>query len=480
MHCPACEVLVEKKLLEQDTVKSAEASLADGTVQISYTGRKPKLRELNKQLEEDEYRFEKENIKTFPEPPLFVFRNGTLEINHHKILRGLFILGIAVLIILGFVLVDHSGFSSLLSVNDTSTLPAFFIFGLLAGTSSCAALVGGIVLSMSKQWGRLYANEHSRAKQMQPHVLFNIGRIVSFAFLGGVLGFIGGTLQISLPLTASLTIGVSVMMLVLGLQMMGVKRFERFQAKPPKFLTHFISDEHNFKGRYMPAIMGALTFFLPCGFTITAQGLALASGSPQQGAMIMFFFSLGTLPMLIIVGVSSVKLLNNRHFSKYFLKAAGVLVLFFALYNINSQLVVLNLPNVNDLYETDVSAANTNLPPIVNGKQVIEMDAYARTYTPNTFKVQAGIPVLWKIHDKGTSGCTNAVISQSLFEGEIRLTPGETSTRTFTPTKPGKYRFSCWMGMVTGTIEVVDASGKSGSVVGAGEFAEGAGCGDVR
>jgi len=43
-----------------------------------------------------------------------------------------------------------------------------------------------------------------------------------------------------------------------------------------------------------------------------------------------------------------------------------------------------------------------------------------------------------------------------LFSEEIALTPGQTSIKEFTPIKPGKYKFSCWMGMVSGTIEVVD------------------------
>ena len=84
------------------------------------------------------------------------------------------------------------------------------------------------------------------------------------------------------------------------------------------------------------------------------------------------------------------------------------------------------------------------------------MDASSRGYSPNYFKVRVGIPVRWEITDKGTSGCTNAIISKSLFEGEILLTPGQTSIKEFTPEKPGKYKFSCWMGMVSGTIEVVD------------------------
>ncbi|KKP72257.1 MAG: hypothetical protein UR65_C0018G0007 [Candidatus Moranbacteria bacterium GW2011_GWE2_35_164] len=52
--------------------------------------------------------------------------------------------------------------------------------------------------------------------------------------------------------------------------------------------------------------------------------------------------------------------------------------------------------------------------------------------------------------------CTNAIIAKSLFEGEIALTVGKTSIQEFTPKKAGKYKFSCWMGMVTGTIEVVN------------------------
>jgi plastocyanin domain-containing protein len=69
-----------------------------------------------------------------------------------------------------------------------------------------------------------------------------------------------------------------------------------------------------------------------------------------------------------------------------------------------------------------------------------------------------------EITDKGTSGCTNAVISKNLFDGEIPLTPGQTSIKEFTPTQPGKYKFSCWMGMISGIIEVVDGKKSINSV----------------
>ena len=89
------------------------------------------------------------------------------------------------------------------------------------------------------------------------------------------------------------------------------------------------------------------------------------------------------------------------------------------------------------------------------------MEASSTGYNPNYFKVRVNVPVRWEITDTGTSGCTNAVISNNLFSGAIQLTPGKVSIKEFTPTKVGKYKFSCWMGMITGIIEVVDIGSAS-------------------
>lgn len=85
------------------------------------------------------------------------------------------------------------------------------------------------------------------------------------------------------------------------------------------------------------------------------------------------------------------------------------------------------------------------------------MTASASGYSPNYFKVKSGQQIRWEITDTGTSGCTNAIIARSLFQGQIDLVPGTTSIKEFTaPTTPGTYRFSCWMGMISGTIEIVE------------------------
>jgi plastocyanin domain-containing protein len=118
------------------------------------------------------------------------------------------------------------------------------------------------------------------------------------------------------------------------------------------------------------------------------------------------------------------------------------------------------------------------LAPIVSGKQLLKMNANASGYSPNYFKVRAGTPVRWEITDTGTSGCTNAVMSNALFTGQIALTPGQVSVKEFTPTKAGKYKFSCWMGMVTGVIEVVNQDSSATTTAAAAEVPSGAkGCG---
>jgi len=451
MHCVSCEVLIEKKLLELENIKSVEASATKSELLIEYKDKKPPIEKLNELFKKEGYVFSDQPRKAM---------NGFKS-------REFFItLGIGFLVIIGFIGLNKLGLTKLINVSSKSSLPMFFAFGLLAGISSCAALVGGLILSMSKQWGELYSDADSTWKKIQPHLIFNAGRLISYGVLGATLGIIGDKLNFSLKFGPILVIIVSIMMISLAFQMFGFKTFRKFQFTLPKFITRFIANESNFKGRYMPFLMGAFTFFLPCGFTITAQGLALISGNATQGALIMTLFALGTLPTLLFIGFSSVKFLQKPHLSENFLKIAGVLVLFFALYNINSQLNVLGISNLSDLGVNSNQSSTTTqnislkneegLAPIVNGKQILKMDASSRGYSPNYFKVKVGIPVRWEITDKGTSGCTNAVISKNLFEGEIPLTPGKTSFKEFTPTKPGKFKFSCWMGMISGIIEVVD------------------------
>lgn len=467
MHCASCEILIEKKLLEIQNIKSVDASTSNGQVVIEYEGDRPNPDRLSRMFKEENYVFSDLNSKVAEKAETQKKSNSTL-----------IAFNIAIFIIVAFLFLQKIGISDFLSLSSTSSLLAFFGFGLLAGISSCAALVGGMVLSMSKQWQSLYSQDSSTSKKLQPHIMFNTGRVISYVVLGGVLGLIGSRLQVSLQFTAFLIVAISFLMIALGLQMLGVKAFRKFQITAPKAATRYIANENNFQGKNMPFIMGALTFFLPCGFTITAQGLALLSGNIFQGALIMGAFALGTLPMLLFIGLSSVKFFAKPHLAERFSKVAGFLVLFFALFNISNQMNVLGFTGFSNIVaqnQTQNVVDEKDLPPIVEGKQVIKMTAYGSRDNPNYFKVRAGVPVRWEITaDSSAGGCNSSIISNSLFSGAIDLTPGQVSVKEFTPKKAGKYRFSCQMGMISGIIEVVNADNAGSSVTNGNNIASAA------
>jgi len=457
MHCPSCEVLIEKKLLEIEGIKSADAQLALGQVAIEYEKEIPSTQLLNQLFRKHNYTFYHQPL-TFDGDKTDPLKSQTLSI---VILATIFI---AI-----FILLNKFVFSGFGSVNSNSSLAVIWLFGALAGVSTCAALVGGIVLSMSKQWQSAHLSSDSFSKKLAPHLMFNFGRLISFAILGAVLGALGSQFNISIKFSSWLVILVSLVMLATGLQMLGVKIMQKFQITAPRFLIRFIADEKNFQGRWMPMALGALTFLLPCGFTLTAEGLALISGNSLSGALIMLAFSLGTFLSLIAIGVSSVKFLDHPRKAEIFLKVAGVLILFFVAFNINSQLNVLGVKSLSDIklpsvktktigIKSDQPAKDTKTENNNgdNGKniQIIKMEASSRGYSPDSFTIKAGAPVRWEITDTGTSGCTNAVISPNLFKDVIQLTPGETAVKKFTLQNIGSYKFSCWMGMISGTIIV--------------------------
>lgn len=485
-HCPSCELLIEKKLSRLKGVRWVQVSAKRGQVLLACERLPPSVETLNQIFVADGYVF---SNQPFPQT-----RRGDLI----ELLRAILIGGA---LITAFLALEGTGLTGAISIDQNSSLAALFIFGILAGLSSCAALVGGMVLSFSRQWLSCCPVGASFFRKAEPHLLFNVGRLVSYAFFGAVLGAVGGLFDFSGKISGALVVAVALLMIVLGLQMLGMPPFTRFRLALPKFITRRISDEQRFQGRVMPFVLGALTFFLPCGFTVTAQGLALLSSNALQGGLIMLAFALGTLPMLLVIGLSSTQLLQARATSSLFTKVAGIVVLFFAVWTIQARLTVLGLAPLQRLraqvsqaaavqviqtQPAQLSVTQTNptrspqaqqpqgnpstsaptltapigpsgdLPPLVDGKQVVRMTASATSYEPRTFKIKVGIPVRLEITDVGTSGCTNAMIFPAFFPERIKLTRGQITVKEFIPQKVGVFKYSCWMGMVTGTVQVVE------------------------
>ena len=186
-HCASCELVIEKRLLEFPGVEFADASAGRGCVLIRYADAKPSAADLNKIFQDRGY--------TFGEGA-----NQNSDKAHRH--AAPYLVAAAVIIILYFA--NRLGLAGFVNVTEKSSLLMFLVLGLLAGVSSCAALVGGLVLSLSKQWSSSASANVGFIRKISPHVYFNVGRLISLAVFGAVLGALGSVLRFSPSVTAVL------------------------------------------------------------------------------------------------------------------------------------------------------------------------------------------------------------------------------------------------------------------------------------
>lgn len=318
IHCPSCKIFIEDTLGGRAGVERVHLDLKRETVSIetSLADDQHKLAELlTEAIQQNGY-------------SLSVEKDAREELGRGLLWQALPI-GLALLAI--FFVVQKSGILNF-GLGGTVTPATSFILGLVASVSSCLAVVGGLVLSLSATVSQ------DRVNDVKPMALFHGGRLISFAVLGGVLGAIGGALGISFTMTAILGIIASVVMIALGLNLVGV-----FQSNiitlPSGVFSFFRTIEHK---TIAPFILGFGTFFLPCGFTQAMQVAALSSGSFSSGFLIMGAFALGTLPMLALLSFGSASFAQSKH-APLFFKSAGVLVIGLGLFALLSGLAGLGV-----------------------------------------------------------------------------------------------------------------------------------------
>lgn len=301
-HCSSCKILIEDILNEQIGIENAQVNLKDETVSF------------NTNLEDTAHNLAEiltEKIK-HNGYSLSVEKKVKEKRDNGVIWQALPI-GLAFLAL--FFIVQKSGILNF-GLGGTATPVTSFIIGLVASVSSCLAVVGGLVLSLSATVSQ------DKISDVKPMMLFHGGRLASFALLGGVLGALGGAIGISFTVTLVLGIIASVVMVVLGLNLVGI--FDKNIITLPSGVFNFFRKvEHK---TIAPFLVGVGTFFLPCGFTQAMQVAALSSGSFLFGFLIMTAFALGTLPMLALLSFGSASFAQSKH-APLFFKSAGIVVI---------------------------------------------------------------------------------------------------------------------------------------------------------
>lgn len=319
MHCQACILMTESELLDLPNVTRAKSSLETNTVELAGDfGDKDAstvARDLTTVLTKHGY-------------ALFVEKPAQRKSNWHEFKLAL---PLAAAVVLGLALLQEVGLVDLVTSSKVTYGTAFAI-GVIASLSTCLAVVGGLVLSMSAT----FAKHGDRAK---PQLLFHAGRLVSFFVLGGVIGMAGSAFQLNGQATFVLGVAVGIVMLVLGINLLDVFGWsKKLQPSMPKSLSGHAYGVSKLTHAVTPLLVGVATFFLPCGFTQSMQIYTLTTGGFLRGGLTMLAFALGTFPVLALISFSSYGVNKNPNRGVFF-KTAGIVVIAFALFNIAGSLV---------------------------------------------------------------------------------------------------------------------------------------------
>ncbi|MEI7741517.1 MAG: sulfite exporter TauE/SafE family protein [bacterium] len=443
MKCQSCEIRIEKKLKCLPGIQKVSVNSTNGTAKLEYEGEIPAADKISKLLAEDGYKLHGEYSEAFVKP----------EKSSWYVVLGFLVLAF----VFGKILSSLGLFETSLTFGDQTTFFSAFMVGLVAASSSCIAVSGGVMLSTITAWSA--AHPHAgRAKKLVPVSFFIAGRLISYAILGAAIGAVGSALQLPPWAMGAIAMLAALYMIVFGLDMLGIAPgfLKKLLPRMPKFLGHQVLAAESSQSFAAPLLLGAATFFLPCGFTQALQLYALTTGSAFRSGMLLFGFALGTAPALVILGTvaSSVK----GRTAGFFYRFAGAAVFLLGIWTVQNSLIAagFSLPHIEFQQQADNLVEGATDPNVVmeNGEQVIRLKlGIEPAYTPSDhYTVKAGIPVRMEIEGVGT-GC-RSIFQIPKFNVRTALNSQHNTIR-FTPTVEGSAVFSCSMGMFPGTLRVV-------------------------
>lgn len=417
MTCDHCKVKITKVLQKNNNIKDVKF---DGHIaEVSYTGKIDKNEIVDSITKIDYYT----DLKMISENKKTLKRNISLV--------ELFNIA-AVLIILAYALnelFDFNVFNMIPVIDSKTTLAMLFVTGILTSIH-CVSMCGAINLVASTSITRNYKKS----------ILYNLGRLTSYTLIGGIVGLIGSVFKVNAYMQGIVIVIASIFMLMMALNMMGVLNLS-LNFKTPKILNKLKS-----KGSF---IIGLINGLMPCGPLQAMQVYALSTGSFIYGALSMFLFCLGTIPLMLFVGIIS-NFLNNKN-RKILNKISTVLILLLSIIMLNRGLLGMGVdfsnvfkPNYDGYLKSEIK----------DDYQVVEFDLSYSGYQDIVVQKDIPLKIIINAGDNSLTGCNNSIKMNS-FNVEKDLTLGQNIIE-ITPTETGTFTYTCWMGMIKNKILVID------------------------
>jgi len=320
----------------------------------------------------------------------------------------------------------------------------------------CVGMCGPLIL------GYIAKNASAGHHSHTAHFLYGIGKTISYTTIGALFGAFGSIVAFTPYTQGAVGVAAGLFLILFGLHMLEVfPALSHFQFKTPGFLIRFVGMEY--RKHSNPFVIGLLNgLMIICGPLQAMYVMAAGTGSWSQGAAILFFFGIGTLPLLL--GFGFLTSLISGNLTPKLLKASGVIVMALGVIMLNRGLAV---TGTGVDFNTLIARVSQQLSPTMSEspscdtEQTIKMDVVKAGFKPNKFTLRKDIPVKWVINAKELNECNKAIVVPK-YGLKVEFKPG-IQVIEFTPTETGVIPWSCWMGMIPGTFIVVEDPQSTGT-----------------
>ncbi|HHW01040.1 MAG TPA: heavy metal transporter [Clostridiaceae bacterium] len=442
MSCTSCEMRIENTLKKLDGVVEAKAIFSSSNVYVTYDANTVALEQIIETIEKLDY-----TVKNKPGSAAAPKINTKKPADDKMTINQL--LGIGIILFALYVIIKSTvGFNFIPEINQSMGYGIMFFVGLLTSLH-CVAMCGGINLSQCVSY-KVDNGNPGKLSKLRSSLLYNSGRVISYTVIGGIVGALGSSISFSGAAKGIVAIISGVFMVIMGLNMLNI--FPWLRKLNPRMPKIFGNKIHNNNGKYGPFYIGLLNGLIPCGPLQAMQIYALGTGSFAAGALSMFMFSIGTVPLMF--GLGAVSSILSGKFTHKTMKVSAVLVIVLGVVMANRGLALSGFSIPFMSFGVSSGTQSSGVATVRDGVQIVTTNLSSGSYEPIT--VQKGIPVKWTIKAKkgDINGCNNEIIIPK-FNISKKLEPGDNIIE-FTPAQTGTFAYSCWMGMIRSKITVVD------------------------
>lgn len=377
----------------------------------------------------------------------------------HDALKSLLVLAaIGATLLLAHALGLTDVFLAFPTAGSATTYPALFVVGLFTSLH-CVAMCGGLNLGQSLVYttetrrpsGAAFSSGTAHKKKtlqaLRPNALYNLGRLISYTAIGGLLGLLGSAFALSAQARAAIGVAAGAFMVAMGLTLMGILRPGVLSKLLPKKVVHKVASATATLRQRGPFLLGLVNGLMPCGPLQAMRVYAVATGSAAVGALSLFAFCLGTVPLMFVAG-SVITALKAR-WRRGLMRIGGTMLVVFDLVAAGNGATLLGV-NVSLPAQrgSDEVVAATGADGIQRATVEVDYGTY------QDVRLKAGVPAELTFHvpEDKLIGC-NSSLAIPAFGIQSDLATGDTVV-SFTPNQAGAYPYACWMGMIKATITV--------------------------